>query len=145
TSGDTGSAVASGFFDVPGIKVVILYPKGKVSEIQEKQLTTYGKNIHALEVEGTFDDCQAMVKGAFQDKALGQLNLTTANSINLARLIPQSFYYFYAIGQLGKKGGNVNISVPSGNFGNLTAGLFARKMGLDVHQFIAATNVNDIV
>ena len=145
TSGDTGSAVASGFFDVPGIQVVILYPSGKVSEIQEKQLTTYGKNIHALEVDGTFDDCQAMVKGAFQDKALSQLNLTTANSINLARLIPQSFYYFYAIAQLGKAGKDVAFSVPSGNFGNLTAGLFARRMGLEVSQFVAATNVNDIV
>lgn len=145
TSGDTGSAVASGFFDVPGIKVVILYPSGKVSEIQEKQLTTYGKNIHALEVQGTFDDCQAMVKGAFQDKALAQVNLTTANSINLARLIPQSFYYFYGIAQLGKAGKDIHFSVPSGNFGNITAGLFAKRMGLEVGQFIAATNVNDIV
>ncbi len=145
TSGDTGSAVASGFYDVPGIQVVILYPAGKVSEIQEKQLTTYGKNIHALEVDGTFDDCQAMVKGAFQDKALGQLNLTTANSINLARLIPQSFYYFYAIAQLGRSGKDVNFSVPSGNFGNITAGLFAKRMGLETGRFIASTNVNDIV
>ena len=145
TSGDTGSAVASGFFDVPGIKVVILYPSGKVSEIQEKQLTTYGKNIHALEVQGTFDDCQAMVKGAFQDKALAQVNLTTANSINLARLIPQSFYYFYGIAQLGKAGKDIHFSVPSGNFGNITAGLFAKRMGLEVGQFVAATNVNDIV
>lgn len=145
TSGDTGSAVASGFYEVPGIQVVILYPSGKVSEIQEKQLTTYGKNIHALEVKGTFDDCQAMVKNAFQDKTIGRLNLTTANSINLARLIPQSFYYFYAIAQLGRAGQDIHFSVPSGNFGNLTAGLFAKKMGLEVGQFIAATNVNDIV
>ena len=145
TSGDTGSAVASGFYDVPGIQVVILYPKGKVSEIQEKQLTTYGKNIHALEVEGNFDDCQAMVKNAFQDSALKNLNLTTANSINLARLIPQSFYYFYAAAQLGKANPELVFSVPSGNFGNITAGLFAKRMGLQVKQFLAATNVNDIV
>ena len=145
TSGDTGSAVASGFFDVPGIQVVILYPSGKVSEIQEKQLTTFGKNIHALEVQGTFDDCQAMVKKAFQDNSLGKLNLTTANSINLARLIPQSFYYFYAIAQLGRAGKDIHFSVPSGNFGNITAGLFAKRMGLELGQFVAATNVNDIV
>lgn len=145
TSGDTGSAVASGFYEVPGIQVVILYPSGKVSEIQEKQLTTYGKNIHALEVEGTFDDCQAMVKGAFRDDALKGLNLTTANSINLARLIPQSFYYFYAAAQLGAGSKDVVFSVPSGNFGNITAGMFARQMGLPVKKFIASTNVNDIV
>lgn len=145
TSGDTGSAVASGFYDVPGIKVVILYPSGKVSEIQEKQLTTFGKNIHALEVQGTFDDCQTMVKKAFQDQTLSELKLTTANSINLARLIPQSFYYFYAIAQLGRAGKDIHFSVPSGNFGNITAGLFAKKMGLETGQFIAATNINDIV
>lgn len=145
TSGDTGSAVASGFFEVPGIQVVILYPSGKVSEIQEKQLTTYGKNIHALEVEGTFDDCQAMVKRAFNDDSLKGLNLTTANSINLARLIPQSFYYFYAMAQLGSVQQDVSFSVPSGNFGNITAGLLAKRMGLPVSKFIAATNVNDIV
>lgn len=160
TSGDTGSAVASGFYEVPGIQVVILYPSGKVSEIQEKQLTTYGKNIHALEVQGTFDDCQAMVKGAFRDDALKGLNLTTANSINLARLIPQSFYYFYAAAQLdaARLGGtplnaakagegmeDILFSVPSGNFGNITAGMFAKRMGLPVKKFIASTNVNDIV
>lgn len=146
TSGDTGSAVASGFYEVPGIQVVILYPSGKVSEIQEKQLTTYGKNIHALEVAGTFDDCQAMVKGAFRDDALQGLNLTTANSINLARLIPQSFYYFYAAAQLDAANqANRLFSVPSGNFGNITAGMFAKHMGLPVKKFIASTNVNDIV
>jgi threonine synthase len=145
TSGDTGSAVASGFYDVPGIQVVILYPSGKVSEIQEKQLTTYGKNIHALEVQGAFDDCQAMVKKAFNDESLQKLNLTTANSINLARLIPQSFYYFYAMAQLGAPKQGAQFSVPSGNFGNITAGMFAKRMGLPVTRFIAATNVNDIV
>ena len=144
TSGDTGSAVASGFYELPGIKVVILYPSGKVSEMQEKQLTTYGKNVHALEVEGTFDDCQAMVKKAFQDKALQELHLTTANSINLARLIPQSFYYFYAVAQLAGSRPPA-FSVPSGNFGNLTAGLFASHMGLRVEKYLASTNQNDIV
>ena len=146
TSGDTGSAVASGFFDVPGIKVIILYPKGKVSHIQEQQLTTHGKNITALEVDGTFDDCQKLVKEAFNNEQLrADFMLTSANSINLARFLPQSFYYYHAIAQLGGKTENIVFSVPSGNFGNLTAGLFAWKTGLNIKRFIAATNVNDVV
>jgi len=150
TSGDTGSAVANGFLGVKGIRVVILYPSGKVSEIQEKQLTTLGQNITALEIKGTFDDCQALAKQAFSDAELNKsVTLTSANSINIARLLPQSFYYFLGFAQLRKyNGGKQNrvvISVPSGNFGNLTAGLIAKKMGLPVHQFIAATNANDIV
>ena len=145
TSGDTGSAVANGFLDVPGTKVIVLYPSGQVSEMQEKQFTTLGKNITAIEVSGTFDDCQRLVKQAFMDEELNNnILLTSANSINIARLIPQSFYYFYAWSRLKKKT-NVAFSVPSGNFGNLTAGLLAKKMGLPVHQFIAATNINDIV
>ncbi|MEM1137820.1 MAG: threonine synthase, partial [Bacteroidota bacterium] len=146
TSGDTGSAVASGFYEVPGIKVIILYPKGKVSHIQEQQLTTHGKNIIALEVEGTFDDCQKIVKEAFNHEKLRQdFMLTSANSINLARFLPQSFYYYHAIAQLGSKPRKVVFSVPSGNFGNLTAGIFAWKSGLPIHKFIAATNINDVV
>ncbi|MDW7695537.1 threonine synthase [Flammeovirgaceae bacterium SG7u.111] len=146
TSGDTGSAVASGFFNVEGIKVVLLYPKGKVSHIQEQQLTTYGGNITAVEIDGTFDDCQRLVKDAFVDDDLNaKLTLTSANSINLARFLPQSFYYFHAFAQLGEKAKDVVFSVPSGNFGNLTAGLFAYKMGLPIKRFIAATNVNDVV
>ena len=148
TSGDTGGAVALGFYDVPGIRVTILYPKGKVSPLQEKQLTTLGKNITALEVEGTFDDCQRLVKAAFLDKDLAKIkNLSSANSINIARLIPQTFYYFNAYAQLQEKGVNAPVvfSVPSGNFGNLTAGLFASRMGLPVHHFVASTNVNDEV
>ncbi len=146
TSGDTGSAVASGFLNVDGIKVVILYPQGKVSEIQEKQLTTMGNNITALEVKGTFDDCQKMVKHAFNnDELRQQLNLTSANSINIARFLPQMFYYFWAFEQLNNKQKPLAFSVPSGNFGNLTAGLFAKKMGLPVHQFIASTNANNVV
>ena len=145
TSGDTGGAVAYGFLQTLGIKVVILYPSGKVSPLQEKQLTTLGHNISALEVNGTFDDCQAMVKKAFLDQDLrSQIRISSANSINIARLIPQSFYYFEAYKQLKNKE-NVVFCVPSGNFGNLTAGLFAKKMGLPIHQFIAATNVNDVV
>ena len=148
TSGDTGGAVASGFYNTPGIQVVILYPSGKVSHLQEKQLTTLGHNITALEVNGTFDDCQAIVKKAFLDKTLtNKLRLSSANSINIARLIPQSFYYFEAYKQL-QQGGNklpVVFSIPSGNFGNLTAGLLAKRMGLPVHAFIAATNANDVV
>lgn len=145
TSGDTGSAVASGFFGVENIDVVILYPSGKVSESQEKQLTTWGGNIRALEVQGTFDDCQRMVKEAFLDVDLRSLyNLTSANSINIARLVPQSFYYFRAAAQLPDDAG-VCFVVPSGNFGNLTAGLLAKRMGLDVQGFVAATNVNDVV
>ena len=146
TSGDTGGAVASGFFRTPGIRVVLLYPSGKVSFLQEQQLTTLGHNIHALEVEGTFDDCQAMVKQAFLDSELNALmRLSSANSINIARLVPQSFYYFEAYKQLASKGDPVVFCVPSGNFGNLTAGLMAKRMGLPVHQFIAATNENDVV
>lgn len=146
TSGDTGSAVASGFFGVQGIEVYILYPKGKVSPLQEKQLTTWGGNIKALEIDGTFDDCQALAKQILSDEELNQkFTLTSANSINIARLIPQSFYYFWAFAQLQKLGKPIVFSVPSGNFGNLTAGLFAKKMGLPVHQFIASTNQNDVV
>lgn len=146
TSGDTGSAVAHGFLDVPGIRVWILYPKGKVSIIQEKQLTTIGRNITALEVDGSFDDCQSLVKEAFNDSLLrGQLALSSANSINIARLIPQSFYYFYAYAQLNRPLEPVVFSVPSGNFGNLTAGLLAKHMGLPVERFIAATNANECV
>jgi len=145
TSGDTGSAVAHGFLNVPGIKVTILYPKGKVSDIQEKQFTTLGANITALEVDGTFDDCQAMVKKAFLDSELNtHLYLSSANSINIARLIPQSLYYIYAYKQLEDRSKPVLFSVPSGNFGNLTAGIFAKKMGLPIHHFIASTNRNDI-
>jgi threonine synthase len=146
TSGDTGSAVAQGFLDMPGIKVTILYPSGKVSDIQEKQLTTLGKNITALEVDGTFDDCQRLVKEAFLDKELNsKLNLSSANSINISRLIPQTFYYFYAYAQLKAQGKPIVFSVPSGNFGNLCGGLIAKKMGLPVYKFIASTNANDIV
>ncbi len=146
TSGDTGSAVANGFYNVPGTRVVVLYPSGKVSEIQEKQFTTLGGNITALEIDGTFDDCQRLVKQAFGDAELKQkLFLTSANSINIARLLPQSFYYFRAFAQLKIQNERVVFSVPSGNFGNLTAGLLAKKMGLPIHQMIAATNANDIV
>jgi threonine synthase len=147
TSGDTGGAVALGFLGVPNTRVTILYPKGKVSDIQELQLTTNGQNIRALEINGTFDDCQALVKQAFTDKDLNEkFRLTSANSINIARLIPQTFYYFNAYAQLLKQGKNkVVFSVPSGNFGNIGAGLLAWKMGLPVEQFIAATNANDTV
>ena len=145
TSGDTGGAVAAGFYDTPGIEVVILYPSGKVSDLQEKQLTTLGKNVHALEVNGSFDDCQALVKQAFLDKELRrELRLSSANSINISRLIPQAFYYFEAFKQLGD-GDPVVFTVPSGNFGNITAGLIAKKLGLPVHHFVAATNRNDVV
>lgn len=146
TSGDTGSAVANGFLGVPGIRVVVLYPAGKVSDIQEKQFTTLGNNITALEVSGTFDDCQRLVKSAFGDEALRRAYfLTSANSINIARLIPQSFYYFYGYSRRLQHNKPVVFSVPSGNFGNLTAGLFAKRMGLPVRHFVAATNVNDVV
>jgi len=145
TSGDTGSAVASGFYNVEGINVYILYPKGKVSHIQEQQLTTLGKNITALEVDGSFDDCQRLVKQAFVDKDVNtELRLSSANSINIARLIPQSFYYTWAYAQL-KEHKKVLISVPSGNFGNLTAGLIAKKMGVPIYKFIASTNINAVV
>jgi threonine synthase len=146
TSGDTGSAVANGFLNMPNTRVIILYPKGKVSYIQEQQLTTLGNNIIALEVDAVFDDCQNMVKQAFLDEELNNnLILTSANSINIARLIPQAFYYFYAYAQLKDKSKPLVFSVPSGNFGNLTAGLIAQKMGLPVSMFVAATNINDIV
>ena len=148
TSGDTGSAVANGFYDVPGIKVYVLYPKGLVSDIQEKQFTTLGKNITALEIDGTFDDCQRLVKLAFLDSELNdKMVLTSANSINVARFLPQAFYYFNAYARLREAGvdSDVVFSVPSGNFGNLTAGLFAKFMGLPVNRFIAANNENDIV
>jgi len=147
TSGDTGSAVANGFLGVPGIHVYVLYPKGKVSPIQECQFTTLGQNITALEVEGTFDDCQALVKSAFMDAELNaHMQLTSANSINVARFLPQAFYYFYAYAQLAKLGkvDNLVFCVPSGNFGNITAGLFGKRMGLPVTRFIAANNRNDI-
>lgn len=147
TSGDTGSAVANGFLGVNGIKVFVLYPSGKVSDIQEAQFTTLGQNITAVEVDGTFDDCQALVKKAFMDKELTeQMNLTSANSINVARFLPQSFYYFYAYAQLAKLGlsNKVIVSVPSGNLGNITAGLFAKHMGLPINRFISANNENDI-
>ena len=146
TSGDTGSAVAHGFLGVPGIKVVILYPSGKVSAIQEKQLTTIGQNVTALEVDGTFDDCQKMVKQAFLDKELNKTkHFTSANSINIARLIPQSFYYFYAWSMLHSDGKPLVFCTPSGNFGNLCGGLIAKRMGLPVDHFVAATNANHIV
>ncbi|QEN04767.1 threonine synthase [Thiospirochaeta perfilievii] len=145
TSGDTGSAVAKAFEGKDNIEVVILYPSGKVSPLQEKQLTTIGGNITALEVKGTFDDCQKMVKEAFGNKDLkSKVNITSANSINIGRLVPQSLYYIYAYSQL-KPGSDLMFTVPSGNFGNLTAGLFAKKWGLPVKQFIAATNNNKIV
>ena len=156
TSGDTGSAVANGFLGVPGIHVYVLYPKGKVSPIQECQFTTLGQNITAIEVEGVFDDCQAMVKSAFMDEELNlHMKLTSANSINVARFLPQSFYYFWAYAQLKKQGIAVNgtpsavapklvACVPSGNFGNICSALFGRRMGLPIDRFIAANNANDI-
>ncbi|MDP6400241.1 MAG: threonine synthase, partial [Candidatus Marinimicrobia bacterium] len=144
TSGDTGSAVANGFFGLDGIQVVILYPSGRVSAIQEQQLTTYGGNITALEVEGSFDDCQHMVKEAFLDKSVNQRrSLSSANSINIARLLPQSVYYAWAWKQINTDQPIV-FSVPSGNFGNLTGGIIAKHMGLPVEKFIAATNANDV-
>ena len=143
TSGDTGSAVANGFLGVEGIHVYVLYPKGKVSLIQEKQFTTLGQNITALEVDGTFDDCQRLVKSAFMDAELNQhMQLTSANSINVARFLPQAFYYFWAVAQL--QATNIVCCVPSGNFGNITAGLFGKRMGLSINRFIAANNRNDI-
>jgi threonine synthase len=145
TSGDTGSAVAHGFWNVPGIRVVILYPSGKVSDVQEKQLTTMGGNISAIELDGSFDDCQALVKRAFQDEELTRaVALTSANSINIARLLPQSLYYFRALAQLPPALWNeVVFCTPSGNFGNICAGLFARAMGLPAKKFLAASNRND--
>ncbi len=147
TSGDTGSAVANGFLGVDGIHVYVLYPKGKVSAIQECQFTTLGHNITAIEVDGVFDDCQALVKSAFMDPELNShMKLTSANSINVARFLPQSFYYFYAYAQMKKlgKADNLVVSVPSGNFGNICSALFGKKMGLPIKRFIAANNANDI-
>lgn len=147
TSGDTGSAVANGFIGVDGIHVYVLYPKGKVSKIQESQFTTLGRNVTAIEVDGVFDDCQALVKSAFMDTELNRhMLLTSANSINIARLLPQTFYYFnaYACLKSQRAAKNIVASVPSGNFGNLTAGLIAREMGLPIKRFIAANNANDV-
>jgi len=148
TSGDTGGAVASGFLGIEGTEVIILYPKGKVSDIQELQLTTNGNNIKAVEVDGVFDDCQEMVKTAFLDEDLNNAyNLTSANSINVARWLPQSLYFFFAYQELKKRGVDKNLvfSVPSGNFGNICAGIVANKLGLPIHHFVASTNVNDTV
>ena len=146
TSGDTGSAVANGFLNVGGIEVVVLYPKGMVSNIQEKQFTTLGNNITALEVNGTFDDCQRMVKEAFADKELNNtMQLSSANSINVARFLPQAIYYFYAYAQLKDKAKPFVFSIPSGNYGNLTAGLIAKHSGLPISKFIASANINDVV
>ncbi|SDF07026.1 threonine synthase [Cellulophaga baltica] len=146
TSGDTGGAVANGFLGVEGVKVVILYPTGKVSDIQEKQLTTLGKNITALEVDGTFDDCQTMVKTAFLDQDITSLKqLTSANSINVARWLPQLFYFLFAYKQAKSQGKEIVFSIPSGNFGNICAGIVAQQLGMPVKHFIAATNVNDVV
>ena len=151
TSGDTGGAVAQGFLKVPGIRVMLLYPHGKVSDLQEKQLTTVGHNVTALEVDGTFDDCQRMVKQAFLDPDINRkLNLASANSINISRLVPQSFYYFHAYAQLKRDPSfdptrPLVFSVPSGNFGNLCGALIAQRMGLPIHQLVASTNANDIV
>ncbi len=145
TSGDTGSAVAHGFYKVPGVKVVILYPSGKVSPIQEKQLTTLGENITALEVDGVFDDCQAWVKKAFNDPDLAHLSLTSANSINIARWMPQMFYYFFTYAALKKHQKPIVVSCPSGNFGNICAGMLAQKLGLPIQHFITAQNANNTV
>ncbi|MBP1224877.1 threonine synthase [Flavobacterium sp. 1355] len=145
TSGDTGGAVASGFLGVDGVDVVILYPSGKVSDIQERQLTTLGQNITALEVDGVFDDCQDMVKKAFLDETLAHKNLTSANSINIARWLPQMFYFFFAYKELKSQNKPLIFSCPSGNFGNICAGIMAKKLGLPIEHFVAATNVNDTV
>ena len=145
TSGDTGGAVASGFLGVEGVEVVILYPSGKVSDIQEKQLTTLGQNIKALEVDGVFDDCQDMVKKAFLDESLRHKNLTSANSINIARSLPQMFYFFFAYKTLKKQNKELVFSCPSGNFGNICAGIMAKKLGLPLLHFVASTNINDTV
>lgn len=147
TSGDTGSAVANGFLGIEGIHVYVLYPKGKVSDIQESQFTTLGRNITAIEIDGTFDDCQALVKKAFMDEDLNRcMKLTSANSINVARFLPQAFYYFNAYARMKEmsQADNLVVCVPSGNFGNITAGLFAHRMGLPIKRFIAANNANDI-
>jgi threonine synthase len=145
TSGDTGGAVASGFLGVKGVEVVILYPSGKVSDIQERQLTTLGQNIKALEVDGVFDDCQDMVKKAFLDSDLNYKNLTSANSINIARWLPQMFYFFFAYKELKKYNKPLIVSCPSGNFGNICAGIMAKKLGLPLTHFVASTNANDTI
>ena len=145
TSGDTGGAVASGFLGAQGVEVIILYPSGKVSDIQERQLTTLGQNITALEVDGVFDDCQDMVKKAFLDEELQHKNLTSANSINIARWLPQMFYFFFAYKQLKSQNKPLVFSCPSGNFGNICAGILAKKLGLPIEHFVAATNINDTV
>ena len=146
TSGDTGSAVASGFYKVDNVDVIILYPQGKVSDLQERQMTTLGHNIQAIAVDGNFDDCQRLVKSAFLDISLAnKFGLTSANSINIARMLPQMIYYFYAYGQIASQGKKVVFSVPSGNYGNLTAGIIAKKMGLPIDHYLAATNANNIV
>lgn len=146
TSGDTGSAVANGFLGIEGTEVIVLYPKGKVSELQQKQFTTLGQNIKPIAITGTFDDCQRLVKSAFTDVSLNtKMKLTSANSINVARWIPQSVYYYWAIAQLKEKSSHITITVPSGNLGNLTSGLLAKKTGLPVDHFIASSNQNDIV
>ncbi|WP_439554616.1 threonine synthase [Flavobacterium macrobrachii] len=145
TSGDTGGAVASGFLSVKGVEVVILYPSGKVSDIQERQLTTLGQNIKALEVDGVFDDCQDMVKKAFLDESLTHKNLTSANSINIARWLPQMFYIFFAYKQLKQYNKSIVLSCPSGNFGNICAGIMAKHLGLPISRFVASTNANDTV
>lgn len=146
TSGDTGGAVANGFLGVKGVDVVILYPSGKVSDIQEKQLTTLGQNIRALEVNGVFDDCQAMVKKAFLDTSItDKMQLTSANSINIARWLPQMFYFAFAYKQLKDKSKKLVFSVPSGNYGNICAGMMAQKLGLPIDMFIASTNENKVV
>ncbi len=145
TSGDTGGAVASGFLNTKGVEVVILYPSGKVSDIQERQLTTLGQNITAIEVDGVFDDCQDMVKQAFLDPELANSHLTSANSINIARWLPQMFYFFFAYKELKKQNKSLIISCPSGNFGNICAGILAKKIGLPIAHFVASTNVNDTV
>ena len=145
TSGDTGGAVASGFLSVKGVEVVILYPSGKVSDIQERQLTTLGQNIKALEVDGVFDDCQDMVKKAFLDESLTHKNLTSANSINIARWLPQMFYIFFAYKQLKQYNKSIVLSCPSGNFGNICAGIMAKHLGLPIAHFVASTNANDTV
>jgi threonine synthase len=145
TSGDTGGAVASGFLGVKGVEVIILYPSGKVSDIQERQLTTLGQNIKALEVDGVFDDCQDMVKKAFLDESLKHKNLTSANSINIARWLPQMFYIFFAYKQLKQYNKPIVLSCPSGNFGNICAGIIAKRLGLPISHFVASTNANDTV
>lgn len=145
TSGDTGSAVANGFLGLEGTDVFVLFPKGKVSELQQKQFTTLGKNIHPIAIDGTFDDCQRLVKTAFSDTDLSEMQLTSANSINIARWIPQSVYYYWAVAQIPKTAKNMVVSVPSGNLGNITSGMLAQKTGLKISRFVVASNTNDTV